>query len=108
MLGKRFQQKSNMKFAQLYCFITKCWGGQKILYPPCPKVGGTCPPHKLGPWARFYAQALKMKIYLWQPAGRLIAIWRIYNQNVTPKGLRCEDIRHLEARMLSTTNWTRD
>jgi len=34
-------------------FITKCWGGQKILCPPCPKVGGDMsplPPHKLGPW----------------------------------------------------------
>ena len=25
-------------------FITKILGGQKILCPPCPKVGGTCPP----------------------------------------------------------------
>jgi len=25
-------------------FITKYWGGQKILCPPCPKVGWTCAP----------------------------------------------------------------
>jgi len=44
MLGKRFQQQSNIKLAQLYYFLSQNVGGVKRYYvPPCPKVGGTCP-----------------------------------------------------------------
>jgi len=40
-----------MKFAQLHYFLSQNIGGDKRYYvPPCPKVEGTCPPHKLGPW----------------------------------------------------------
>jgi len=38
MLGKRFQQQSNIKFAQLYYFLSQ-------------NVGGDIPPPKLGPRA---------------------------------------------------------
>jgi len=39
-----------MKFAQLHYFSSQNVGGNKRYYvPPCPKVGGTCPTHKLSP-----------------------------------------------------------
>jgi len=38
MLGKRFQQQGNMKFAQLHYFLSQNVGGVKRYYvPPCPK-----------------------------------------------------------------------
>ena len=40
MLGKRFQQQSNMKFAQLHYFYHKMLGGQKILCLPVSKSWG--------------------------------------------------------------------
>jgi len=38
-----------MKFAQLHYFSSRNVGGTKNIMSPLPKVGGTCPPHKLGP-----------------------------------------------------------
>jgi len=34
MLGKRLQQKSNMKFAQLHYFLSQNVGGSKNIMPP--------------------------------------------------------------------------
>jgi len=34
------------------------WGGQNTLCPPCLNVGGTCHPHKLGPWLRICRRPL--------------------------------------------------
>ena len=49
MLGKRFQQQSNKKFAQLHYFLSQNVGGDKIYYvPPVQNMS----PHKLGPWPR--------------------------------------------------------
>jgi len=42
-----------IKFAQLHYFLSQNVGGTKDIMPPCPKVGGTCPPvppFKIGPW----------------------------------------------------------
>ena len=40
MLGKRFQQQSNMKFAQLHYFSSENVGGDKRYYvPPVQKLG---------------------------------------------------------------------
>jgi len=45
MLGKGFQQQSNMKFAQLHYVLSQNVGGTKdIMSPPVQKLGGTCPP----------------------------------------------------------------
>jgi len=43
MLGKRFQQQSNIKFVQLYYFSSQNVGGDKRYYVPRLL-------HKLGPW----------------------------------------------------------
>jgi len=40
-----------MKFVQLHYFLSQNVGMDKRYYvPPAQKLGGTCPPHKLGPW----------------------------------------------------------
>jgi len=50
MLGKCFQQQSNMKFAQLRYFLSQNVGGDKRYYvPPCPKVGGDMSSKKTRP-----------------------------------------------------------
>jgi len=55
MLGKRFQQHCNHEICtSTLFFMTKCWGEQKILFPPLSKSWGemsTRPPNKLGPCA---------------------------------------------------------
>jgi len=53
MLGKRFQQQSNMKFAQLHYVLSQNVERDKIYYVPhAQKLGVQVPPspHKLGPW----------------------------------------------------------
>jgi len=50
MLGNVSNRKVTMTFAQLHYFYHRILEIQKILRPPCSKVGGTCHPHKLGPW----------------------------------------------------------
>ena len=44
-----------MRFAQIHYFLSQNVGGDKRYHvPPCPNVGGTCPPrppHKRGPCA---------------------------------------------------------
>jgi len=45
MLGKRFQQQCNHEICTTTLFfMPKCRGGQKILCPSCPKVGGDMSP----------------------------------------------------------------
>jgi len=45
MLGKRFQQQSNMKLVQLHYFLSQNVEGDKIYYvSPVQKLGGHAPP----------------------------------------------------------------
>jgi len=52
MLGKRFQQQSNIKLVQLHYFLSKNVGGAKDIMSPLSKRWGNMSPsfpHKLGP-----------------------------------------------------------